>query len=223
MAGKVPVPVVHTQQFEVVLLVKRHGIVGALAWMHATRRDVEPKAGVGVDALLEIGDADHNVIDARKHRFLSMLGTVLSDGGDTVRDLQSYLNPQAEHLLNRFHVTMRLIVLQQTARWCICNERIIADPDISWSFRQLREFIAYKAQRLGVPVVFVDPRNTSRTCSRCGFVDKRNRRSQAEFSCIRCGYESHADTNAARTLATRALVTAPNLCAPLQGQLACAQ
>jgi putative transposase len=90
----------------------------------------------------------------------------------------------------------------------------------SWSFRQLRGFIAYKAQRVGVPVVFVDPRNTSRMCSRCGFVDKRNRRSQAGFSCIRCGHTIHADLNAARTLATRALVTAPHLCAPLQGQLA---
>ena len=37
----------------------------------------------------------------------------LSDGGDTVRDLQLYLNPQAEHLLDWFHVTMRLTVLKQ--------------------------------------------------------------------------------------------------------------
>ena len=36
--------------------------------------------------------------------------------GDTVRDLQLYLNPQAEHLLDWFHVTMRLTVMQQTAK-----------------------------------------------------------------------------------------------------------
>jgi len=90
----------------------------------------------------------------------------------------------------------------------------------SWSFRQLRTFISYKAQRAGVPVVFVDPRNTSRTCAQCGFADKRNRRSQAEFSCIRCGYHAHADTNAARILATRGLVAVPDLIAPRQGQLA---
>jgi len=40
----------------------------------------------------------------------------LSDGGDTVRDLQLYLNPQAEHYLDWFHVTMRLTVLMQMAR-----------------------------------------------------------------------------------------------------------
>ena len=33
--------------------------------------------------------------------------TFLSDGGDTVRDLQMYLNPQAEHLLDWFHISMR--------------------------------------------------------------------------------------------------------------------
>jgi len=40
----------------------------------------------------------------------------LSDGGDTVRNLQLYLNPEAEHLLDWFHVTMRLTVLHQTAK-----------------------------------------------------------------------------------------------------------
>jgi hypothetical protein len=42
--------------------------------------------------------------------------TFLSDGGETVRDLQLYLNPQAEHLLDWFHVAMRLTVLQQTTK-----------------------------------------------------------------------------------------------------------
>ena len=40
----------------------------------------------------------------------------LSDGGEDVRNLQFYLNPQAEHLLDWFHVTMRLTVLTQTAK-----------------------------------------------------------------------------------------------------------
>lgn len=37
----------------------------------------------------------------------------LSDGGDSVRDLQMYLNPDSEHLLDWFHVTMRITVLGQ--------------------------------------------------------------------------------------------------------------
>jgi hypothetical protein len=42
--------------------------------------------------------------------------TFLSNGGETVRDLQLYLNPHAEHLLDWFHLAMRLTVLQQTAK-----------------------------------------------------------------------------------------------------------
>lgn len=42
--------------------------------------------------------------------------TFFSDGGDTVRDLQLYLNPQAEHLLDWFHITMRLTVMNQMAK-----------------------------------------------------------------------------------------------------------
>jgi hypothetical protein len=42
--------------------------------------------------------------------------TFLSDGGDTVRDLQLYLSPEAEHLLDWFHLSMRLTVMEQSAK-----------------------------------------------------------------------------------------------------------
>jgi IS605 OrfB family transposase len=73
----------------------------------------------------------------------------------------------------------------------------------SWAFDQLRQFIAYKAHLAGVCVVYVDPRNTSRTCPGCGLVDKRNRQSQAQFLCIGCGLAGHADTIAAQNIRVR--------------------
>ncbi|MGI8586269.1 MAG: ISKra4 family transposase, partial [Chloroflexia bacterium] len=42
--------------------------------------------------------------------------TFPSDGGNTVRRLPEYLHPAAEHILDWFHLTMRLTVLQQCAR-----------------------------------------------------------------------------------------------------------
>ena len=39
----------------------------------------------------------------------------LSDGGEDVRSLQLYMNPQAEHVLDWFHITMRLTVLKNCA------------------------------------------------------------------------------------------------------------
>jgi IS605 OrfB family transposase len=79
----------------------------------------------------------------------------------------------------------------------------------SWAFNQLRAFIEYKAKLVGVVVQAVDPRNTSRTCPVCGCIDKRNRASQALFSCISCGYSAPADILAARIIASRAAVNQP--------------
>ncbi|WP_241741060.1 transposase [Streptomyces sp. L2] len=63
----------------------------------------------------------------------------------------------------------------------------------SWAFAQLRQFIAYKARKAGVPVVYVDPAYTSRTCAECGHIDRANRVSQAWFACRSCGFVDHAD------------------------------
>jgi IS605 OrfB family transposase len=73
----------------------------------------------------------------------------------------------------------------------------------SWAFAQLGSFIGYKARRAGVPVVYVDPAYTLQMCSACGHADKRNRVSQARFTCRRCGVVAHADRNASRNIAAR--------------------
>lgn len=81
----------------------------------------------------------------------------------------------------------------------------------SWSFAQLRSFIEYKARLDGVPVVAVDPRNTSRTCPVCGCIDKANRPDQSTFLCIQCGFSGLADYIAAGNISRRATVNSPNV------------
>jgi len=85
----------------------------------------------------------------------------------------------------------------------------------SWAFYQLRMYIAYKAAWASVDVRFVDPRNTSRTCSECGHCTKANRQSQASFQCKQCGFCCNADLNAAINI-SRAAVKRP-LVAPVRG------
>ncbi len=81
----------------------------------------------------------------------------------------------------------------------------------SWSFFQLRQFLEYKSRLAGVPLVAVDPRNTSRTCPVCGCVDKANRRTQDSFLCVDCGHSGLADHIAAINIGRRALVSVPNV------------
>ena len=70
----------------------------------------------------------------------------------------------------------------------------------SWSFYQLLSFVLYKARKEGVVVKVVDPHYTSQTCAECGYCCRENRKSQALFLCIGCGYVSNADHNAARVI-----------------------
>lgn len=49
--------------------------------------------------------------------------TFLSDGGDTVRDLQLYLNPQGEYLLDWFHLAMRFTFLSQFVKGLPTNPK----------------------------------------------------------------------------------------------------
>ena len=70
---------------------------------------------------------------------------------------------------------------------------------------QLGDFLHYKARLSGGQVIEVDPRNTSRRCSSCGYVAQENRESQAVFLCKKCGHSDNADHNAAVNIVDRAL------------------
>ena len=82
----------------------------------------------------------------------------------------------------------------------------------NWAFYQLRAFVQYKAESVGLPVVTVDPAHTSRTCSGCGYCDKANRKSQSQFQCLQCGLTLNADFNAAKNVKTRAELSDGLLC-----------
>lgn len=75
----------------------------------------------------------------------------------------------------------------------------------NWAFADLAAKVKYKAADLGIPVVFVDPRHTSQTCSACGHCERGNRKSQSQFQCLSCGRMLNADFNAALNIQARGL------------------
>lgn len=79
----------------------------------------------------------------------------------------------------------------------------------NWQFHQLRSFLEYKSELLGVVLQVVNPRYTSQACSRCGHCDKSNRSTRDDFLCSSCGYAVPADWNAAVNIAARADVNQP--------------
>ncbi len=113
--------------------------------------------------------------------------------------LNAISSGKAISLENLKGIRERASAFNREMRWQIGN----------WSFHQLASFVVYKAKAVGIAVVFVDPRNTSRTCSGCGHCDKANRKNQSQFKCLSCGCELNADTNGAINIAVRAEVTQP--------------
>ena len=84
------------------------------------------------------------------------------------------------------------------------RERTGASWGHKWAFDRLYEYVEYKAEEYGIVVEQVDPEDTSRRCSHCGFTHPDNREDE-EFECLNCGYENHADYNAAKNIGLRYL------------------
>lgn len=75
----------------------------------------------------------------------------------------------------------------------------------TWAYARFLKILRYKAEGAGLEVVEVDPANTSRACSTCGYVDRCSRKGLS-FVCGGCGYSLHADLNAARNIRLRAIL-----------------
>lgn len=73
----------------------------------------------------------------------------------------------------------------------------------NWNFYQLRQMIEYKGRICGVLIEFINPAYTSKTCSRCGEIGTRSKKT---FECGSCGHADHADANAAFNIASAMLV-----------------
>jgi IS605 OrfB family transposase len=175
----------------------------------ATDSDGERHAGDGVEAIrirqhtLRSALQKANTPSAKRH--IRKLGSKEA----TFRKIVNHTI--SKHLVTKAKDTGRAIALEdlKVIRGRVTVRKSQRARHSGWSFFQLRAFVTYKAELAGVPLILVDPRNTSRTCPECGHCDKANRRSQAEFVCKSCGYAAHADYVGARNIARRGRVDVP--------------
>lgn len=130
----------------------------------------------------------------------------LQEAGEGVDKVKDYLEKYPEHIN---HIVSRRIVdfAKELEKPIIKFENLkgirkrINEREPSkyhkrrlnrWSFGQLKNFTQYKAEIEGIPVVEVNPKNTSRECPNCGEISEENR-DGTDFECVECGYENHAD------------------------------
>ncbi|MFJ6382207.1 RNA-guided endonuclease InsQ/TnpB family protein, partial [Kitasatospora sp. NPDC092039] len=74
--------------------------------------------------------------------------------------------------------------------------------DKGWKLFELA--LRNKGRTTGTLVVLVNPAYTSQQCNVCGHLDRKSRKSQADFRCAACGHAEHADVNAAKNILSAA-------------------
>ena len=105
-------------------------------------------------------------------------------------------------IISKAKGTLRAIAIENLKgiRSRVTVRRENRDKLSKWTFGEMRTLLEYKTKRDGTPLILVKPRNTSRQCPKCGYNDKKNRRSRT-FKCLKCGYTEMADYVAALNIA----------------------
>ena len=70
--------------------------------------------------------------------------------------------------------------------------------DVSWG--SLIQKINYKSEMKNKIIREIHPAYTSIRCSKCGFIHKGNRKSQSDFTCLKCNFTANADINASQNI-----------------------
>jgi IS605 OrfB family transposase len=155
-----------------------------------------------------------------RDRYLASRRRLQSNGSRASRrKLKAISGKEQRHVRHVNHVTSKAIVAQaiQAGASTLCMEdlthirtHIRAGIRVRarlhrWAFRQLQDFVQYKAEAAGLKVEFVAPAYTSQTCNVCGGLGKRV---QHRFACS-CGNLAHSDVNASRNIARFAGLSSP--------------
>lgn len=194
-------------------------------------KEFEPKDVLGIDfGIVEIvSDSDGESFSGKQ------IEKVRQTFAHRRRNLQRKQTKSAKRKLtklsgkqSRYQKLQNHIISKQIVAKAKCTERAISLEELTnirerikvkksqrnrlnnWSFFDLRAKIEYKARLSGVKVIAVNPKNTSRECSKCHFISKSNRKSQSEFVCQKCNFSDNADSNAAQNIRARASVKMPN-------------
>ena len=163
-----------------------------------------------------------------RDRHLSLRRRLQSNGSQSARQLLCKVSGREQRRVTHVNHETSKAIVQEAQR---IGARTIALEDLTyirdrikagkrmrarlhrWAWLQLQFFVTYKAQAVGIQVVYVNPAYTSQTCAQCGQIGMRRKH---RFVCS-CGLLAHSDVNAASNIAkiasllseTRAAVDRP--------------
>lgn len=123
--------------------------------------------------------------------------------GDKIANFSDLYNHKVSKYIVEFAVKNNCGVIQMedlSGATKEVEERFLKE----WSYYDLQQKIEYKAKEYGIEVIKINPKYTSKRCSKCGCIHVENRdckNNQAKFECKICGHKENADINASKNIA----------------------
>ncbi len=111
----------------------------------------------------------------------------------------------AEYALGFERPILVLEKLTGVQRRCVGSKRVASTARATlsgWTYDSFLDCLTLAAESRGIPIEFVTPAWSSRTCPRCGDARSENRKG-SRFHCRYCNYCNHADVVGATNLARR--------------------
>jgi putative transposase len=208
-------------------LIYRNGVFYVIVVVDAPEKSEYDAIGaLGIDLGIEniVTDSDRQIFESKnmekKRQKYSRLRSILQHAGTKSakrklrklsgreRRFKKDINHQiSKAIVSKAKGTIRAIGIENLKylRSKVTVRHSQRDRHSKWSFGELRSFLTYKAKKEGAPLIVVNPRNTSRQCPECKYIDQRNRKSRNEFECLQCEYNEMADYVAARNIAVMAV------------------
>lgn len=164
----------------------------------------------GINNLIATSDGwlyDSSHVFSIKKRYVSLRSRLQSKGTRSAkRHLSKVRQKEQRFMRDVNHVISRRLIDSVGLNGVIVLEKLKGIREArhrrkqnwmfsNWSFYQLEQFLIYKGEETGVAIEFVRAKDTSRTCSICGNLDKSQRQGST-FICKACGVVLHADLNA---------------------------
>ena len=106
---------------------------------------------------------------------------------------KNYLHKLTTHLVKQYDV----IVIEDLKVKNLQKNHHLAKSIANASWSMFRQMLKYKCQWYGKKLITVDPKNTSRICSKCGYNSGKKPLNIREWSCPKCQAHHDRDINAA--------------------------